>query len=246
MARSFHRLVLCEVSQIQGLKDLFVWVMISPGTVRSDNREIASQQERNLARSPRPAIRQPSHSRGAALMSRHHSQCGRRAVASVTFPCSVCAPPLSSQLQECQMTHAATGPNSSGRDLPDPFWTPHSSALSTAAQEEVMTLLASTSAGRGKWLIEVFGPEQRGRAGETELTALLLCLPLLIEHCTGACSWTRYNYTCVKPPPRNVQFPQHRSKATLPLFPNAELILLADTKWLAVHFRTALPTAELR
>lgn len=45
IAGSFHWLALCSMSQIQGLKDLFVCLMISPGTVRSDNTEIASQQE---------------------------------------------------------------------------------------------------------------------------------------------------------------------------------------------------------
>lgn len=40
VACSFHKLVLCYISQIQGLKERLVWVMISPEPVRSDNWEI--------------------------------------------------------------------------------------------------------------------------------------------------------------------------------------------------------------
>lgn len=40
VACSFHKPVLCYMSQIQGLKERLVWVMISPEPVRSDNWEI--------------------------------------------------------------------------------------------------------------------------------------------------------------------------------------------------------------
>lgn len=91
----------------------------------------------------------------------------------------------------------------------------------------------------------MFGPEQRGRAGEAEPTALLLPLPQLIKLCTGACSWTSYKYSHMKCPSRNPQLAQYHSRAMLPLPSNAELILQADTERLSLCFHT-LPTAELR
>lgn len=90
-----------------------------------------------------------------------------------------------------------------------------------------MTLLASTSAGRGKWLIRG-GSVWQSKEAEVEKQNLLPCSCSLTASADqaphGACSWTSYKYTDVKPPTRNLQFPHH-SKATFPLLPNAKLIL---------------------